>query len=517
MIEKNTLSPGELWKTAFKISKAADELNDEMMRRLGSKKRYLPARLAIAYAIHKNDMLPPASAGGGKVIKGLWLFTDETDILSWLALIQAAFPDANLATNKNYENAVSSLWESGLYHLDELWQSTGESRAEFIKRLAEVTGINTSGSMSDPTSTGSVENSPHGGESDVGHNLNRVSLTIGKISKDVANGEKVSWEINKDGNAPVLALMGTMGTGKTETAFQMIEQIKTQSKASFLVFDVKGDLSTAKRSRQTGATIIDCLDKSIPLDAFTPLDTSEKDIKRAAQEFRDTFVQIPKGGIGPSQQKHCYEAAYRAMKAKKSPITLTSIRSELDCYYDEENLKRDSLQNTMDDLCIFEHFTPEHSLNDFFSRSWILDIHQTSQSAQRLITFFVIDALWNWYSKQEDSQKSGSYRTLRNVLVVDEAKELLKRGQRSLINIVRQSRSKGGATVFMSQSPNDFDVEKEDFLANIGLIVAFNTSAKPSSLKRVLGTSVKLSELETGHCFARPTAESKKPIKVKVW
>ena len=450
-------------------------------------------------------------------MKGLWLFGDEIDILSWAALIQAAFPEANLSTAKNYESAVSALWENGLYLLDDLWNSVGESRGEFIKRLAGVAGINTSGVMPASESSDAGEVSQQRKKADIGHGANKVSLTIGRISEDVKTGEKVSWELNKDGNSPVLALMGSMGTGKTETAFQMIEQIRDQSNATFLVLDVKGDLSTVKRSRQAGATIIDCFDQSIPLDAFTSLNSTDRDIKRAAQDFRDTFVQIPKGGMGPSQQKHCYEAAYRAMKSKGSPITLSSIKGELDNYYEEENLKRDGLQNTMDDLCVFEHFVPEHSLDAFFSKSWILDVHRTSKSAQHLITFFVIDALWNWYAKQGDSQKSGSYRSLRNVLVVDEAREVLKRGQGSLINIVRQSRSKGGVTMFMSQSPDDFEVEKEDFLANLGLIVAFNTSAKPSSLKHVLGATVDLNALEPGHCFARPTAESKKPVKVRVW
>ena len=517
MTQHETFSPGEILKTSFKVSKKADALNDKMMTRLGSRTRFMPARLAIAYAIYEDDMLPPASVGGGRVMKGLWLFGDEIDILSWTALIQTAFPEVNLSTAKNYESAVSALLESGLHKLDDLWNSVGESRSEFIKRLAGVAGINTSGVMSTSETVEAGEFSPQGKEAGISQGTKGVSLTIGKISEDVKTGEKVSWELNKDGNAPVLALMGSMGTGKTETAFQMIEQIKDQSNATFLVFDVKGDLSTVKRSRQTGATIIDCSDQSIPLDAFTPLDSADKNLKRAAQDFRDTFIQIPRGGMGPSQQKHCYEAAYRALKSKNTPITLSLIKSELDNYYEEESLKRDGLQNTMDDMCIFEHFVPEYSLDAFFSKSWILDIHDTSQSAQRLITFFVIDALWNWYAKQGDSQKSGSYRSLRNVLVVDEAREVLKRGQRSLINIVRQSRSKGGVTMFMSQSPDDFEVDKEDFLANLGLIVSFNTSAKPSSLKHVLGATVDLNALEPGHCFVRPTTESKKPMKVKVW
>ena len=518
MKQPPALSLGEIMKIGFKVSKEADMINDKMKRRMGSTPRYLPARLAIAYAIHKDVKLPKKPTSGARVIKGSLLFGTDVEVFCWFALIQAAFPTENLSTARSYEAAVSALWESGLNHLDDLWNSVGQNRGEFIKQLAEVAGINTSGSMSAILSSTDAGTDDSVGKVDgVQYSTGKVSLSIGKVSQDTKSGSKVFWELNRDGNSPVIAFTGSMGKGKTETAFQMIEQIHEQSDATFLVFDVKGDLSKPKRSRQTGATIIDCLENSVPLDVFTPVRATDKDIKLAAQEFRDTFVQIPKGGMGANQHAHCFKAAYNAMKSMKSSVTLASIRAELDKYYEEEDIKRDSLQNTMDGLCVFDHFVPKLSLDSFFAKSWILDIHKLSPSAQNLITFFVIDALWNWYSKQSDSSKSGCYRALRNVLVVDEARELLKRGQRSLINIVRQSRSKGGATVFMSQSPDDFDVKNDDFLTNIGLVVAFATNAKPTSLKRVLGASVDLGGLENGHCYTRLITESKKPLKVKVW
>ena len=81
------------------------------------------------------------------------------------------------------------------------------------------------------------------------------------------------------------------------------------------------------------------------------------------------------------------------------------------------------------------------------------------------------------------------------MLVIDEARDLLQRSQRSLVNIVRQSRSKGGVTIFMSQSPDDYDGSNEDFLTNVGLTVAFRTNAKPVP-ERVLGDTVDLSGLK---------------------
>lgn len=511
MTDSTNLSPSDILKIGFKISNEGDKINDNMMKLLGSEFRYGPARLAIAFAISEGKLKKFTGPSSSRIIRGENLFGAAEDIHCWTILLKTAFPDAELSSTRGYQEIVNSLWDAGIKSLNELWRETGENRAEFIKHLAENAGLDTSGNRGPEIKpVDEVVRPPKI------HPADKVAITLGGISQNIKTGEKVTWEVNKDGNAPVLAFMGTMGTGKTETAFQVIEQIKQQSNASFLIFDVKGDLSDSKRQLQTGAKVINCFEEAVPVDAFTPLGKSENQINTAAQEFRDTFVQVPKSNIGPNQQRNCLEAAKLAMRSS-STVTLHSIKRALDDLYEEEDLKRDSLQNTLGELCDFDYFTPKMTLDEFFSQSWIIDIHDVPETAQRLIPFFILDALWNWYAKQRDSEKSGQFRALRNVLVIDEARELLARGQRSLVNIVRQSRSKGGVTVFMSQSPDDYDSGNEDFLTNVGLTVAFRTNARPTSLKRVLGDSVDLSGLETGQCYTRLSNDTKKPIKVKVW
>ena len=105
-------------------------------------------------------------------------------------------------------------------------------------------------------------------------------------------------------------------------------------------------------------------------------------------------------------------------------------------------------------------------------------------------------------------KKSGNYRASKNALVVDEARTtVLQRSQNSLIEIVRQSRSKGGVAVFMSQNPEDFNTKNEDFLSNVGLAVTFNSKADSKALKGVMGEAVDLGSLEPGHCFTRISSE----------
>lgn len=76
------------------------------------------------------------------------------------------------------------------------------------------------------------------------------------------------------------------------------------------------------------------------------------------------------------------------------------------------------------------------------------------------------------------------------------------------------SRSKGGAVMLVSQSPDDFSGEDDEFLDNMGLVAAFATNAKPGAAARVLGKGANLTNLQTGQCFVRFDKTTKK---IKAW
>lgn len=501
------LLASDIQTTSFRISKEGDDINTEMMRHLGQPIRYGPARMAIALAVSFGKLPKSPRNAGGKVIKGQSLFGEAFDINCWMVLIKTKFPNAELGTIKDFQNLVNGLWEFGIFELRKLWSESKEDPKKFVTLLAENTGINTGGTMGDPGFKDEIF-VPHE------HSAKPVSLTLGDISENVRTGDRISWEINKDGNSPIMTFMGGMNSGKTHTAFQILNQIKQQSDATFLIIDVKGDLSD--KAKELGATEIDCLKNHIPLDAFTPIERSENALNVAAQSFRDTFVQVPTTKMGTIQASNCLDATLAAMQ-RNERVTLHDIKREVDFIYEEDKKKPDALMACLDELCMFENFKPEMSVDEFFSKSWSIKISGCTDTQKRLIPFFLIDALWNWYKKSDDSTKTDQYRALRNVLVVDEARTVLQRSQNSLIEIVRQSRSKGGVAVFMSQNPEDFNTKNEDFLSNVGLAVAFNSKAVAKGLKGVLGEAVDLGSLEAGLCFTRITSEGAKPIKVKVW
>jgi DNA sulfur modification protein DndE len=503
------LQPSDIQTIAFRISSDGDAKNTEMMKRLGLVHRYGPARLALSIAISKGKLPKSPLNSSGRVIKGQQLFGEAFDISCWMVLIKSQFPNQNLNTVREFQTFVNSLWEQGIYELDSIWDECGGKPNSFVNLLAENVGINTSGTVSD-TETISPKVIPE----NITYSANAVALTIGGISENARTGEKISWEINKDGNSPIMTFMGGMNSGKTHTAFQMLNQIKEQSDATFLIIDVKGDLS--EKAKNLGATEINCLKEHIPLDAFTPLERDENSLNLAALAFRDTFIQVPTTKMGNIQAINCLDATKLAMK-RGGKVTLHDIKKEVDFLYEEDGKKPDTLTSCLQELCMFDNFKPEMSLDEFFSKSWSIKINSCTDTQKRLIPFFLIDALWNWYNKSGDSKKSGKYRALKNVLVIDEARTVLQRSQNSLIEIVRQSRSKGGVAVFMSQNPEDFNTKNEDFLSNVGLAVAFNSKADARGLKGVMGESLDLGSLEAGYCFTRISSQGTKPIKVKVW
>ncbi|TCP43261.1 hypothetical protein EV662_102458 [Rhodovulum marinum] len=78
----------------------------------------------------------------------------------------------------------------------------------------------------------------------------------------------------------------------------------------------------------------------------------------------------------------------------------------------------------------------------------------------------------------------------------------------------RLVRSKGGAVMLVSQSPDDFSGEDDEFLDNMGLVAAFATNAKPGAAACVVGKGANLTNLQTGQSFARFDKTTKK---IKAW
>lgn len=502
----------EIAQGQFKTTRTADDINENLRRALGMRHRYGPARLAIARSLALTDQ-PPADVLArqepGKVIRGDPLLGSDAEVGAWAALLveHAGQP----LSRQDLQGLVAAHWHRGAELLWREWEESGQDYGRFVILLCERAGLRTDSAPSD--------GHPASGSTMVDHDARPVVLRLGEIGTDLATGQVVTWSMNAPGRSPHIAAMGTLGTGKTRIATGLLRQMRQQSGCAVLVFDFKGDLSESPvLANDLGATIIRPPREAVPLDVLALPNDAAQAVDLAAMRFRESFRRVCASNVGAKQQAALSEAARRAL-GRGGVARLVDVQAALLALYEENEQKEDTVTATFDDLCRFKLFEPELAPGAFFQRSWIVDLHEAPETAQRLVAFLLFDALDSWLKHLKDSpMDADGNRSLRIVLAIDEARRVLGDSQPSLIEIIRMSRSKGGAVMLISQSPDDFAQEDEDFLANIGLLFSFRTNAKPGSLQRVFGDKVDLAGLPDGVCVTRlPDSGRRKPIRVQAW
>lgn len=510
-----SISLVEIAGANFRTDYGSDKLNTDFMGRLGMRKRYLPARLAISRSLAMSAPIPllAEELEPGKVIKGDTLFGTGTALSVWLALIveRAGEPDIDI---KRLVSLVGAHWRRGLTKLDEDWEQAGADVAQFVRRLVEVAEL--------PTAGGRLRISGSPGASGATFSSDEIKVPLGEIGEDVSTKEKVLWSLNGRGGAPHTAIMGGSGSGKTVMAASMLRAIREQAPVPLIAFDFKGDLAGftgTKGQIALGeafeAHVIEPPRMPIPLDVLA---LSQKDpfgIDEAALRFRESFSRLKGSKLGDRQRNYVHEAAARALSIEE-PCELRHIRDRLLEVYREHEAKEDGATSTMEELCRFPLFQPKMAPAEFFHKSWIIKLPPNVPEDSRMIVVnLLLDALDQYLNGLADAATSpDGARGLRVLCVIDEAHQILSTKMPSLSRLIRMSRSKGGAVMLISQSPDDFSGEDDEFLDNMGLVAAFATNAKPGAAARVLGKGANLTNLQTGQCFVRFDKSTKK---IKAW
>ena len=517
-----SLSLVEVAGANFRTDEKSDERNTQFMRHLGMRKRYLPARLAIARSLAVPEPPEPLAEGcdPGKVIKGDTLFGTGTTLSVWLALIVERLGQSELDT-KQLVALVGAHWRRGLEHLDCEWEQSERSAAnknsdvitEFVKRLVNVAGLPISGGRGLPATGGAIGTPASGGA---------IRVPMGEIGEDLVTKESVTWTLNGKGGSPHSAIMGGSGSGKTVMATAMLRAVREQSPVPLLAFDFKGDLEDFTGTKghipfsdTFQAQVIEPPRTPIPLDVLSLAERDQIGIDQAAQRFRESFSKLKGSRLGDRQRSYVHEAA-RSAFSTQTPCELRHIRDQLKDVYSEHEAKEDGAIATMEDLCRFPLFEPTWSPAEFFQSSWIIKLPpDVPQDSRTIVVNLLLDALDQYLNGLDDANtNSDGARDLRLLCMIDEAHQILGTKLPSLSRLIRMSRSKGGAVMLVSQSPDDFSGEDDEFLDNMGLVAAFATNAKPGAAARVLGKKANLTNLPNGQCLVR---FDKVTRKVQAW
>lgn len=498
------LSIMDIANAQYRTTRAADAQCSELLKRLGYKVRYLAARLAIARSLSLESAPPEITAEEddetATPIRGQQLFGDGADPAAWLALVAQRSGRSDL-TRKDFQALVSAHWRRGADLLSRDWEEAQGSLSAFVMRLTDLASL--------AIGEGTLPSRPSGGEAT--EFAGAVTLPVGEIAEDADTGEPVAFPLNAPGGSPHLAIMGAAGSGKTRTAVSMLRRLRSIAPIPLIAFDFKGDL-TETLAPHFDAEVLSPPRVPVPLNCLAVADADETGLRETAGRIRESIARVKLSKIGGVQLDALREAVLQVLRARRGgpPGTLVDVARALNAEYQRRGRKPDELIATMNELTQFTLFDPRMSPGEFFSRSWVIRLPQDGTAeVRRLVINLTLDALDRWLNAQADARIVDGRRALRHVCMLDEAHVVLATKLPALSNLVRMSRSKGGVIMLVSQSPDDFEGQDDDFLDNMGLTVAFNTQAKAGPTRSIFGSGASLGALGVGEALCKIRTEAK--------
>lgn len=300
-----------------------------------------------------------------------------------------------------------------------------------------------------------------------------------------------------------LAIMGKPGVGKTQFLLKILTDIRTQSnfQTNFIYFDYKGDVVDNARFLEFAKVQPFRLlqgGQSLPINPFMLSAYDEQTINVSAREKAESFASISsKLGV---VQKGALTEAIRAAYAKRtgSPAPYPDFHDVLEianAMYEMDGKKDDSLIEVLRDLADFDLFWRHGSevmpINSIVNRTLLIDVH-AMPVLKELVAYLVIERLYKEMVAMPDSPMAEGRRTIRTILVIDEAHNYLSQKNIFLQRIIREGRSKGVVVFFASQSPNDYQQEFFNFQELLEFAYIFQCEGVTSgSVQKILGCSAK--------------------------
>lgn len=466
-----------VWKGQFKPTEEAVLAEETLMARLGFTKRYEVAQLMIGRSLAERAAPPSIAhdAKFGKPIPGEHLLGDETDL--WICVLVM---DGHLgigATVDNFRSLVEAHWARGAGLLMKDWEHSREERVMLARRLSDF--------LPEAQSA-----SPRSGVA------GPIELVPGSVGTTHPDGEPVRFVINGPGTSPHIALMGRSGSGRTTAGVQLLRQLTEQSGAPFLFVDPKGefvekgvlnpdkpfaDFSPPPRVIEVGL-------QSIPLDFAPDPAQGRVAVQNAARQLCDSVTKCCKspGDIQRARLLTVIEASF----ADGSGRDFAGLALRYQQALEAEERTADSISSLLGSLSNYGTgcFAAQLPPAEFFAQSWIISLKTLPDDLRRLCVLVLLDATKTYLRGLNESAVTNDHRSLSHLLVVDEARKFLRESRsESLVEIVREMRSKGSCVMLLSQDPSDFEGEADDFTTQLGTVIGFSCNQSRSGLRALRG------------------------------
>ncbi len=438
-------------------------------------------RMAFSVSLVQSGKDVPSSTNfsGGELKRPTFFKEDEAFIQTLVTFVYGnqVFSEDELYSNKSIiknhiDNGAKILWD--------LFESHGQDVSRWYNKLLENIELK-------------------GAKEKLGKDLDIF------IGRNILSNEPLMMELN---NTQVhanshLAIMGKPGVGKTQFLLKILADIRVQSnfQTNFILFDYKGDVvdneSFVDITRSRTYKLLQN-NESLPINPFLLPSYDEQSIQVSAREKAESFASInSKFGV---VQKGALTEAIIAAYARRSvgPLPYPDFNDVLEfaqMMYEEDNKKDDSLIEVLRDLANFNLFWSHgHTvspIDKLSNKTMIIDVH-AMPVLKELVGYLVIERLYKEMTNLPDSPVKDGRRTLRTILVIDEAHNYLGQKNIFLQRIIREGRSKGIVVFFASQSPNDYQQKFFNFQELLEFAYIFQCEGvSASSIQDILGCNNK--------------------------
>ncbi|WP_422449102.1 MULTISPECIES: DNA phosphorothioation-dependent restriction protein DptH [unclassified Endozoicomonas] len=326
---------------------------------------------------------------------------------------------------------------------------------------------------------------------------------------ELVTGLPINWEptnTNKLFN-PNTAIIGTMGTGKTQFTKSVITQlVQNQGQnvdgkpIGILIFDYKADYIKQDFVEATNAKVFDLF--NLPFNPLALFGKKPMLPVHTANLFRTTLATA--FNLGNKQQNKIrtlvLDAYERAGIKPQDPTTWNrpspTVQQVWDLFMDQEKVEEDSLYAALSDLISFQIFQPDpsqtQSLYDLVDGVTVINLSGYDSQIQNLVVAMTLDIFYNQMHLQGSSKFESPYRQLSKFVLVDEADNFMKQNFPSLRMIMKEGREFGVGTILSTQELSHFKTSENNYASYVlSWVVHKVNEIKAQDVRMVFKTSSK--------------------------
>jgi len=486
----------------MQINIRTSEANQEIVRKLTNKlpvgtKENVIARIALGYSLQNGRKFSNSEFNlydsKGKEYKEHILF-DAKYRDFFVALISQYY--GIYKTHENIPKYVKLHIDHGLELMDNLFNNN--NNYTFFDFLIEH--LDKGISMLD-TVTVSLDA--------VKNNSQNIEKTFFKepikinVGKNSSTNEDILLGFNDTNvyNNCHIAVAGSSGTGKTQFALELLNQISSESNhhVSFVYLDFKGLKEDDLKHFQpffdkTKATFIDAPNTPFPVNPLSFIDSiNEVNKQMGVDKFVDIICKY--SNIGIKQRGTLRDATLEAFLTKK-PGEYPSFPEINEKLLEIVGDKRDTLTEIIDELSRYNIFKDPKKGATFLNQNIYLSLSgDLSNSVRFTSLFLIINYIYNTFMNMDSTPTENGYRGMRYVLLIDEAHVIFKekKYQDILEKILREIRSKGVSVIMLSQGIEEFNQSNFDFssMCEMSFLLDIKDKTNTKAINKFLGLSDK--------------------------